>query len=83
MQFPFDPDMGIYALYKAGDSYEKLGRWSDAVLWYRKILTDYATPGGEYYDQKTEKWDSNIELARKRLERIEAIHVPEEGGGER
>ena len=72
----FDPDLGIVALAKAGDSYEKLGRWSDAALWYRKIIKDYASPGGEYYDQKKSEWDSSIEYARKRLERIEAVHAP-------
>ena len=72
----FDPDLGIYALSKAGDSYEELGRWSDAIIWYRKILKDYADPNGEYYKQKKSEWDTAINFARKRLEEIEAIHKP-------
>ena len=79
----FEPDLGIYAMFKAGDSFEKMGRWADAEIWYNKVLEKYGTPGGEYYDQKTKEWDNTIELARKRLERIKAIHVPEdETGGE-
>ena len=79
----FNPDQGIVALARAGDSYEKLGRWSDAVLWYRKILRDYAEQGGEYYDQKKSEWNEAIEFARKRLEKIEAIHSPGGDAGEK
>jgi len=65
-----DPDLDVYALSRAGDSYEKIGRQKDAATWYRKILKDYAEPGGKYYKQKNSSWNDAIEFARKRLKQI-------------
>ena len=78
----FNPDLGIASLVRAGDSYEKLGRWSDAVIWYRKVLKDYAGTEGEFYKEKKSEWDAHIDYARKRLERIEAVHAPGGDAGE-